>query len=113
MTFENKTAIITGAGSGIGFAVAKRLHDAGANIVMNGRNAAKLKAASETISNASDRIKLVAADIALPETANMLIEVAEDAFGGVDILINNAGVFEPKPFLELSEADYDRFVISS
>lgn len=110
MTFENKTAIITGAGSGIGLEVAKRLHDAGANIVMNGRNAEKLQAASETISNASDRIKLVAADIALPETANKLVEVAEDAFGGVDILINNAGVFEPKPFLELSEADYDRFV---
>lgn len=110
MKFKNKTALITGAGSGIGLEVAKRLHEAGANIVMNGRNGEKLQVASKTIADASDRIRLVAADIALPDTAQQLVETAEDAFGGVDILINNAGVFEPKPFLELSEADYDRFV---
>ena len=110
MKFENKTAIITGAGSGIGLEVAKRLHQSGANIVINGRNGEKLQAASAGIDNAGDRIRLVAADIAQPETAQQLVETAEDAFGGVDILINNAGIFEPKPFLELSEADYDRFV---
>lgn len=110
MEFANKTAIITGAGSGIGLEVAKRLHDAGANIVMNGRNGEKLQAAANTISDRSDRIKLVAADIARPETGQNLVTEAEDSFGGVDILINNAGIFEPKPFLELGEDDYDRFV---
>lgn len=110
MKFENKTAIITGAGSGIGLEVAKRLHQSGANIVINGRNGEKLQAASAGIDNVGDRIRLVAADIAHPETAQQLVETAEDAFGEVDILINNAGIFEPKPFLELSEADYDRFV---
>lgn len=110
MKFENKTAIITGAGSGIGLEVAKRLHQSGANIVINGRNGEKLQAASAGIDNVGDRIRLVAADIAQPETAQQLVETAEDAFGEVDILINNAGIFEPKPFLELSEADYDRFV---
>lgn len=110
MEFANKTAIITGAGSGIGLEVAKRLHDAGANIVMNGRNGEKLQAAANTISDRSDRIKMVGADIARPETGQNLVTVAEDSFGGVDILINNAGIFEPKPFLELDEDDYDRFV---
>ncbi|WP_417829518.1 SDR family NAD(P)-dependent oxidoreductase [Thalassospira sp.] len=110
MEFANKTAIITGAGSGIGLEVAKRLHDAGANIVMNGRNGEKLQAAANTISDRSDRIKMVASDIARPETGQNLVTVAEDSFGGVDILINNAGIFEPKPFLELDEDDYDRFV---
>ena len=110
MLFENKTAIITGAGSGIGLEVAKRMHQAGANIVMNGRNAVKLEDAADSISQDRSRIHLIAADIALPATAEALAESAETAFGGLDILINNAGIFEPKPFLELSEAEYDRFL---
>ena len=110
MSFENKTAIITGAGSGIGLEVAKRMHQAGANIIMNGRNAVKLEDAADSISQDRSRIHLIAADIALPATAEALVESAETAFGGLDILINNAGIFEPKPFLELSEAEYDRFL---
>jgi NAD(P)-dependent dehydrogenase (short-subunit alcohol dehydrogenase family) len=52
----------------------------------------------------------VAGDIARPETAVRLVAAAEKRFGGVDILINNAGIFKPKPFLEITEDEYDAFL---
>jgi NAD(P)-dependent dehydrogenase (short-subunit alcohol dehydrogenase family) len=55
-------------------------------------------------------MRLLAADIAKPATTKALVELATAAFGGVDILINNAGVFSPKPFLEVDEQEYDNFI---
>ncbi len=110
MTFNNKTVIVTGGGSGIGLEVAKRFVDAGANVVINGRDEAKLVAAAAAIDASGERVAFIAADVAKPETAKAVVQKAIDAFGGVDILVNNAGVFEPKPFLELTEGDYDRFL---
>lgn len=110
MEFSNKTVIVTGGGSGIGLEVARQFVERGANVVLNGRNAAKLQSAVYQISDGSNRVEAVIGDIAKPSTALNLVNQAEAKFGGVDILINNAGVFEPKPFLELNEDDYDRFV---
>lgn len=109
-SFENKTAIVTGGGSGIGKEVAHQLILRGANVVINGRNADKLAAAAKDIDPTGKKIATVAADIARPEAAKEIADAATERFGGVDILVNNAGVFEPKPFLELTEADYDRFL---
>ena len=102
--FKNKTTLITGGASGIGLETAKRMAQAGANIVLNGRDEGKLSAAANETGALA-----VAGDIALPETAARMGKAAEDEFGGVDILISNAGIFAPKPFLELSEAEYDSF----
>ncbi len=109
-SFSSKVAIITGGGSGIGKEVAIRLVHAGASVVIGGRDEAKLKRAAAEIDPTGAAIRTVAGDIAIPATSVALVDAATEAFGGVDILINNAGVFQPKPFLDITETDYDWFL---
>jgi NAD(P)-dependent dehydrogenase (short-subunit alcohol dehydrogenase family) len=109
-SFKSRVAIITGGGSGIGKEVAKRLVAAGSSVVIGGRDSDKLKAAAVEIDPSGAQVRTMAGDIADPATALALVNLATDAFGGVDILINNAGVFQPKPFLDLSPTEYDWFV---
>lgn len=108
--FNNKTVIITGGGSGIGFEAARQFVAQGAHVVIGGRNEDKLKNAANAVDPTGEKIAYRAGDIADPQTAKDLVQTAEERFGGVDILLNNAGIFEPKPFLELTENEYDKFV---
>ena len=108
--FSLKVAIVTGGGSGIGKEVATRLVKEGANVVITGRNEDKLKQAAQDIDATGEHIRYFAADIASPATSQQLIDFTTAEFGGVDILINNAGIFTPKPFLEVSESEYDGFL---
>lgn len=110
MRFEGKVAAITGGGSGIGKEVAARLVAEGAKIVINGRDAAKLQATAQEIDSSGEAVVILAGDIANPSIGAALIDVAVSRFGKLDILINNAGVFNPKPFLDLTEADYDWYL---
>jgi NAD(P)-dependent dehydrogenase (short-subunit alcohol dehydrogenase family) len=109
-SFSSKVAIITGGGSGIGKEVATRLVQAGASVVIGGRDAAKLREAAAGIDPEGRHVRFLAGDIARPATARALVDLATEAFGGVDILVNNAGIFQPKAFLDLDEAEYDSFV---
>ncbi|HZX50872.1 SDR family NAD(P)-dependent oxidoreductase [Pseudomonas sp. XK-1] len=109
-SFSNKVAIITGGGSGIGKEVAKQLVTAGASVVIGGRDAAKLAQAAQDIDASGSHVRTLAADIAQLSTAQALVDLAINEFGGLDILINNAGVFNPKPFLEVSPTEYDWFL---
>lgn len=109
-SFSSKVAIITGGGSGIGKEVAARLVQAGANVVIGGRDASKLQRVAAEIDPGGDKVRFHAGDIAQPATATALVDLAKQAFGGVDILVNNAGVFRPKAFLEVDEAEYDWFL---
>jgi NAD(P)-dependent dehydrogenase (short-subunit alcohol dehydrogenase family) len=110
MRFENKVAIITGGATGIGRAAASALFQQGARIVLNGRRAAHLQAAAHEIDPTGARVAVLAGDISNPQTAAAITACAAERFGGVDILINNAGIFGPKPFLEHTEADFDAYV---
>ncbi len=110
MRFEGKVAAITGGGSGIGKEVAARLVAEGAKVVINGRNAAKLQAAAQEIDSSGETVGILVGDIADPSTGAALIDAAVSQYGKLDILINNAGVFNPKPFLDLTEADYDWYL---
>jgi NAD(P)-dependent dehydrogenase (short-subunit alcohol dehydrogenase family) len=110
MRFSGKVAIVTGGGTGIGKAVAAGLVREGAQVVINGRRADVLKATAAEIDASGARVHTHAGDIGQPETGNALVAAATERFGGVDILMNNAGIFAPKPFLEHTEADFDRFL---
>ncbi len=107
--FTGQVALVTGGGSGIGKEVAKRFVQEGGRVVINGRDEAKLQEAAQQIGN-NDQVAALASDVSDISTGDRLVALATERFGGVDILFNNAGVFEPKPFLELTEGDYDRFL---
>jgi NAD(P)-dependent dehydrogenase (short-subunit alcohol dehydrogenase family) len=100
--------VITGGGSGIGLDLARRFLAEGSSLVLNGRDEGKLARAAAAL-GADGRVALVPGHVGEPATARRLAEVARERLGGVDVLINNAGIFAVKPFLESTEADLDRF----
>jgi NAD(P)-dependent dehydrogenase (short-subunit alcohol dehydrogenase family) len=110
MRFKSKVAIVTGGSSGIGKETARRLVAEGASVVLSGRNESKLLSATKEIGGNSDQVRVLAGDIAKPTTGIALVDTAERNFGGLDILVSNAGVFKPKPFGEISEEEYDWFL---
>jgi len=109
MKTNNKTALITGARSGIGFGAAKAFLEKGWNVVLNSRNAEKLAAAAEDLGEPS-RIAVVAGDISHRETGERMVETAVQRFGSVDVLVNNAGSFVPKPFVDVTEEELDSYL---
>ncbi len=110
MRFKDKVAVITGGASGIGKEVASRFIAEGGSVIINGRDVAKLNAAVRELDPTGKRAASYAGDVALPKTGEAIVKQALDQFGHVDVLFNNAGIFAPKPFLELTEAEYDRFL---
>lgn len=105
----SKTVIVTGASSGLGFAIARAYLARGYNVVGNARTLARLQEAAGQLGNPANFL-LVEGDIAKPETARRLFAQAIEAFGKVDILINNAGIFIPKPVTEYTEDEVDTIV---
>lgn len=110
MRFQDKIAIVTGGASGIGNEVAKRFVAEGGSVVINGRDGAKAEAAAHEIDPTGKRVAVHAGDVAVPATGKGVVKAAIDRFGRLDVLFNNAGIFTPKPFLDVDEADYDRFL---
>src|SRR3984893_2726375 len=110
MRFQDKIAIVTGGGSGMGKEVATRFVAEGGSVVVNGRDAAKTEAAACQIDASGKRAVAYVGDVALPATGQALVKTTIDRFGRLDVLFNNAGIFAPKPFLEVTEAEYDRFL---
>jgi NAD(P)-dependent dehydrogenase (short-subunit alcohol dehydrogenase family) len=108
--FHDKIAIVTGGASGIGKEVATRFVAEGGLVVINGRDRAKAEAAVREIDPKGRRAVVHVGDIALPATGEAVVKTAIDRFGRLDVLFNNAGMFTPKPFLQVDEVEYDRFV---
>ncbi len=104
-----KVAIVTGASSGIGRAIAERLAAEGATVVVNyGKSAEKAKAVVAGIEARGGKAVAVQADMSRAAEARRLVQGAVAKFGRLDILVNNAGAFLPKPMIEMTEEDYDR-----
>ena len=109
LQLRGKRALITGSTAGIGFAAAAGLVREGASIIVNGRSAERVSAAVErlrsTAGTGTADVLGVAADLSTADGAAGLVRQVPD----VDILVNNLGIFEPKPFEEISDADWLRF----
>ncbi|ABR74978.1 NAD(P)-dependent oxidoreductase [Actinobacillus succinogenes] len=100
----NKTALVTGGGTGIGRAIAKRMAKDGANVVIIGRNEATLEESAEQHEN----ITYLVADVLKSEDiARVLTEIQEE-FGKLDIVVNNAGIAPMTPIENINLADFDR-----
>ncbi len=89
---NERTAIITGGGTGIGREIAKRFHDEGAYVVISGRRKEKLDETASIISPGNERILGIPCDVTSEEDIIALLEKTEEAAGRLDILVNNAGV---------------------
>lgn len=107
--WNGKVVAITGGGTGIGREVAARVLSQGGAVVLNGRRAAVLEATASDLDPTGERIAFVSGDISDPATGRALVAKATDRFGRLDSLVNNAGVFAPAPFGEVTETEYSRF----
>jgi NAD(P)-dependent dehydrogenase (short-subunit alcohol dehydrogenase family) len=105
MANTQKTAIITGASQGIGAGLVDAFLKRGYNVVANSRNIAKTNPFP-----ASPNLALVGGDIGDPKTAAKIAETAVSRFGRIDVLVNNAGVFIPKPFTEYTSEEFNTLV---
>lgn len=106
------TVVITGASSGIGLGLAEAYLARGFNVVANARTDERLAAAARQLGSPA-RFLGVAGDIGQRDTARQLIDRAVERFGQVDVLINNAGIFNAKPFVEYTEEELDRIVATN
>lgn len=109
---EGKVAVVTGANSGVGAAIARLFAAEGANVVMAARRKEALDEVANEINHAGGRTLAVPCDISKPEDPEKLMVAAVEAFGKVDILVNNAGILESglKPVDRFTDEDLDRII---
>ena len=99
---DDQVAIVTGAGRGIGAATAVALAEAGADVVLSARTPDQLQAVAKHVEAAGRRAAVVPADLSDLEAVAGLADAAMDAFGRIDIIVNNVGGTMPRPFLDTS-----------
>jgi NAD(P)-dependent dehydrogenase (short-subunit alcohol dehydrogenase family) len=106
MQLENKVAIVTGGARGIGLAIVRRYAAEGAKVVLADVDAAAGEAAAAAIGET--RCRFVATDVGAARDAENLVAETCRLFGGIDVLVNNAGIVHGADFLDIAEADFDR-----
>ncbi|MBW9117547.1 SDR family oxidoreductase [Rhizobium cauense] len=108
---ENKVALVTGASRGIGAAIAERLARDGFTVVINySGNAALAEELVQKIERAGGKALTAQADVSNPEAVRRMFDAAEAAFGGIDVLVNNAGIMQLSSIAEADDANFDRQV---
>lgn len=106
---KKQTVIVTGASSGIGKEVARHFLEMGDNVVINSTTKEKLEKVFKELGG-GDNLAMVAGNVSEKHTGEQLVATAVEKFGSADVLVNNAGIFETKPFLEVDEDYLDKFL---
>jgi gluconate 5-dehydrogenase len=112
-SLEGKVALVTGSGQGIGLAIAEGLSEAGAHVVLNGRDRAKLEAAGKAIGEAGRKVSIAAFDVTDQAAVEAGVARIEAETGPIDILVNNAGMQKRAPFTEFSTADWHQVMATN
>lgn len=108
---KSKVVIVTGASRGIGAAIAERLGRDGFIVIVNyAGNAALADAVVSKIKASGGIVRAAQADVSDPAAVKRMFDAAEDAFGGVDVLVNNAGIMALSPIAKTEDADFDNLV---
>src|SRR5690554_1099998 len=107
MGLDGKAAIVTGGAGGIGYAIAERFLRDGAQVVIADIDADKGAHALETLGKLG-KVRFHRTDVGSKEDVEALMAAATEAFGGIDVLANNAGIVHGADFLDLAEEDFDR-----
>lgn len=105
---ENKVAIVTGAGSGMGKATAVSLAQAGASVMISDINLENAKAVAQELKSAGLSAEAIHTDVSKEKDAIALVDTTIQRFGTLDILVNSAGVSRSLPFVEIDEQEWDR-----
>ncbi len=107
LELAQKVALVTGGGSGIGEGIARRLARAGAAVAISGRRPEPLEAVASSIAGVGGRALSVAGDVRHPADAKRMVEETVEAFGGLHILVNNAGIARGGPIAAMSDEDIE------
>ena len=110
---QDKIAIVTGASQGIGFALAQGLAEHGAEVVLNGRDAAKLDAAAARLAAAGHRVSVAGFDVTQAQAAKDGVEAIEKNSGAIDILINNAGMQFRSPLEDFPAEKWEQLLATN
>ena len=110
MLLEDKVAMVTGAGRGIGKAISLRFAEEGASLILCARTSAQLQGVADAVRAAGRPCLSAVVDVTKEGEVARLVQDGLTKFGRIDILVNNAGISNPKPFLETSNADWDEAI---
>jgi 3-oxoacyl-[acyl-carrier protein] reductase len=111
---KGKSAIITGAGKGIGAAIARAFAQEGANVLINYNNSEReASELSESLKNSEGKVEIFRADVSIAGERKELVSKAISEFGRIDILVNNAGIIVRNSFFETTESQFDRVIATN
>ena len=108
--FEGRTALVTGAATGIGFAIAEAFGRAGARVAVNDLSPERCDRACERLASGGIRCDGYPADVRDPAAVRRMVDKVGEGFGGPDVLVANAGIYPNTPFLDLSAEEWDRVI---
>lgn len=108
LNLTHKTAIVTGGAKGIGKAIAHRLAEAGAQVLIADLDEATVQTTAQELQEKGLKVVAIKSDVSNEEDVLNMIHTAKQQFGGVDILVNNAGIYPPRPIEQMSAEDFEK-----